>query len=103
MIKDFRLIMGDEELRLRMNSTLKKAIRDESRRRTDKEGALVSMTTLMKEVLIDKFNTDEDNLKKAIRDESRRKTDKEGALVSMNSIVIETLNEYFLKEDMNNE
>ncbi len=97
MLKDFLLKMGEEELRVRMLSDLKRAIRKESRRRTDDEGKLVSMTLVINETLKEIFKTDINNLKEAIRKESRRRTDEEGTLVSMNSIINEILEKAFLK------
>ncbi|NLW56470.1 MAG: hypothetical protein GX050_07640 [Firmicutes bacterium] len=94
-MKDFRLVMADGELRLRMRSELKDAIRREANKRSDKANKRVSMSAVIRDVLQNIFKTD--RLKKAILDESRRRTDEIGTLVSMNAIVIEILEKVFLK------
>ena len=88
-MKDFRLVMDDGELRLRMKPELKQAIIKESRIRSDQINKHVSMSFVIKSILKEKFKTN--NLKRAILDESRKRTDECGIHVSMNSVVNELI------------
>lgn len=94
-MKHYRLVMKDGELRLRMKDELKKAIRKESRRLSDKKNKYISMACVIRRILMKKYKTE--NLKKAILEDSRKRTDENGALISMNKIVNEILESTLLK------
>lgn len=95
-MKDYRLVMDDGELRLRMKPELKKAVLMESRKRSDLLNKRVSMNAVIISILQMKFKTNK--LKRAILEESRMRTDKCGIHVSMNSIVNEILESTLLKK-----